>query len=307
MKWIELKRSKIKVYGKPVKMMMKGLTTPEEHTHFLHGLLTNDVKSLKPYTFNYNLWLKQNGQPISDFFVYRIKDYYVLDTEETSEFVIKEFNRLKLSLKVYFEDLTQVYRHVFVYGEKAEGFIREKFGIELKDYEIKEIKEEAYVAKNPVRLKTVGFDLFGKIDELLKELPQDSKVSDEEFEEDRVNNCVPRIHKELREGFSPLEAGVLPYAISLNKGCYVGQEAIARVYFRGRTPRVLTKFEVTGEVKENDKILEGDKAVGVITSVSPSGKIALGYLLRAKFVVGREYETESGDVKAIGVCEDGNS
>ena len=46
---------------------MKGLTAPEEHTHFLHGLLTNDIKSLKPYTFNYNLWLKQNGNPIADF------------------------------------------------------------------------------------------------------------------------------------------------------------------------------------------------------------------------------------------------
>jgi len=307
MKWIELKRSKIKVYGKPVKTLMKGLTAPEEHTHFLHGLLTNDIKSLKPYTFNYNLWLKQNGQPIADFFVYKIKDYYILDTKEPADFVIKEFNRLKLSLKVYFEDLSKNYTHVFLYGNGAEEFVKEKFGAELKDYEVKEIGEEAYIAKNPVRLKSTGFDLFGKIENLLKELPQDSKASEEEFEEERIKNCVPEIHKELREGFSPLEAGVLPYAISLNKGCYVGQEAIARVYFRGRTPRVLAKFEVLSPVKENEKIVEGNKAIGLITSVSPSGKIALGYILRAKFEEGKEYDTESGKVRALGVCEDGKT
>ncbi|AAC07775.1 folate-binding protein YgfZ [Aquifex aeolicus] len=153
----------------------------------------------------------------------------------------------------------------------------------------------------------MGFDLFGKIEDILKELPQDKEASVEDFEEERIKNCVPRIHKELREGFSPLEAGVLPYAISLNKGCYVGQEAIARVYFRGRTPRVLTKFEVIEQVKEEEKILEGNKAIGLITSVSPSGKMALGYILRAKFEKGKEYQTESGKVKAKGVCEDGST
>jgi len=79
MKWIKLKSNKIKVYGKPAKILMKGLTAFEEHTHFLHGLFTNDIK------FIYNLWLKQNGNPIADFFVYKIKDYYILNTEEDAE------------------------------------------------------------------------------------------------------------------------------------------------------------------------------------------------------------------------------
>lgn len=306
MKWIKLKRNKIRVYGKPVKILMKGLTAPEEHTHFLHGLFTNDIKSLKPYTFNYNLWLKQNGNPIADFFVYKIKDYYILDTEEDADFVINEFTRLKLSLKVYFDNL-DLYEHVFIYGEGAEAFVKEKFGTELKDYEVKEIKDDVFIAKNPVRLKETGFDLFGNIEEFIKELLEEAKVSEDEFEEERIKNCVPKIHKELREGFSPLEAGVLSYAISLNKGCYVGQEAIARVYFRGRTPRILVKFEVLEGVKEGNKILEDGKAIGLITSVSPSGNTALGYMLRAKLELEKEYKTEKGRVKALEVCEGGKA
>ena len=172
-------------------------------------------------------------------------------------------------------------------------------GIRLKDYEVKEIKEDVFLAKNPVRLKEIGFDLFGNIGKLIKELSEKAKVSEEEFEEERIKNCIPRIHKELREGFSPLEAGVLSYAISLNKGCYVGQEAIARVYFRGRTPRTLIKFKVLEGVKEGDRILEEGKAVGLITSLSPSGNIALGYMLRAKLELEKEYKTEEGRVNVL--------
>ena len=306
MRWCELKRFKIKVYGKSVKTLMKGLTAPEEHTHFLHGLLTNDIKSLKSYTFNYNLWLKQNGNPIADFFVYKIEDYYILDTEENPDFVMKEFNRLKLSLKVYFENL-QDYKHIFLWGDDSEDFIKEAFGIELSDYEVKKMEEDVYIAKNPVRIKSKGFDIFGKLEEIRKKLPDELKVNEEELERERIRNCVPRIHKELREGFSPLEAGVLPYAISLNKGCYVGQEAIARVYFRGRTPRVLTKFSVISPVKEEEKIIEENKPIGLITSVSPDGDVALGYILRARLEPGKVYQTESGKVKAEGVCEDGKA
>jgi len=306
MKWIELKRSKIKVYGKSVKTLMKGLVAPEEHTHFLHGLLTNDIKSLKPYTFNYNLWLKQNGQPIADFFVYKLQDYYLLDTEEPAQVVINEFNRLKLSLKVYFEDLTSACEHLFIFGKNSENFVKETLGVSLNNFEVKEL-DGFFVAKNPLRIKEEGYDLMGNLAEIKKLLKEEDRIREEEFEAIRIRNCVPRIRKELREGFSPLEAGVLKYAISTNKGCYVGQEAIARVYFRGRTPRVLVRFEVLKLVKEEEKILHDGKEIGLITSVSPEGSYALGYLLRAKFREGEVYETESGKVKAIGECGNGNS
>lgn len=306
MKWIELKRSKIKVFGKPVKTLMKGLVAPEEHTHFLHGLLTNDIKSLKPYTFNYNLWLKQNGQPIADFFVYKLQDYYLLDTEEPAQSVINEFNRLKLSLKVYFEDLTPNYEHLFIFGEDSENFVKEILGVSLNSYEVKEL-EGFFVARNPLRIKAEGYDLIGNLAEVKKLLKEEDRITEEEFEAIRIRNCVPRIRKELREGFSPLEAGVLQYAISMNKGCYVGQEAIARVYFRGRTPRVLVRFEVLKPVKEEEKILQDGKEIGLITSVSPKESYALGYILRAKFKEGEVYETERGEVKAVGVCENGNA
>ncbi|EDP75260.1 folate-binding protein YgfZ [Hydrogenivirga sp. 128-5-R1-1] len=303
MKWIELNRSKVKIFGKPAKVLMKGMTAPEEHTHFLHSLLTNNVKALSPGTFNYNLWLRQNGQPVADFFVYKVQDYYLLDTDKPAEEVIEEFNRLKLSLKVYFEDLTQQLRHIFLFGEGSDEFIKDAFGVEFGDFEVKEING-LLVAKNPVRLRQKGYDVMGDLSNFMGELPEGDRIGEVEFEDLRIERCVPRIGKELKEGFSPLEAGVLSYAIDMNKGCYVGQEAIARVYFRGRTPRMLVKVhKVEGSIQEGDKLLEGQKAVGVITSVNSTGELALGYVLRNIYRPGMEVSTAGGKIRLGDSCE----
>ncbi len=302
MKWIVLKRAKIRVYGKELRTLMKGMTAPEEHTHFLHSLLTNNIKALKNGEFNYNLWLRPNGQPVGDFFVYKTGNSYILDTELDKDFVISEFNKLKLSLQVFFEDLTQNLKHLFIFGEGSLEFIKERFGISLNNGQFTE-KEGLIIAKNDIRLKTEGYDILGNIEEVIKELKEEEEISETEFEDIRIENCVPRIKKELREGFSPLEANVLNYAIDMNKGCYVGQEAIARVYFRGRTPRTLVKFEVEGSVKEEEEIKDSSgKKAGLITSVNSKGNIALGYVLRSKLEKEKEFFAEKGKLNVLCEC-----
>ncbi|MGC8852543.1 MAG: YgfZ/GcvT domain-containing protein, partial [Hydrogenobacter sp.] len=143
-------------------------------------------------------------------------------------------------------------------------------------------------------------DILGSREKLEEILKLVDRITPQEFEDIRIEKMIPRIRKELREGFSPLEAGVLSYAISLTKGCYVGQEAIARVYYRGRTTRTLAKFEVKS-VKEGDKIREDDKDIGLITSVNSKGDKALGYILRAKVQIGKTLPCNAGEVKLLEV------
>ncbi|MDW8096424.1 MAG: folate-binding protein [Aquificaceae bacterium] len=292
MKWIRLERSKIKVYGKTGKLLSKGIT--EEHTAFLHSLFTNDIKNMKDHTVVYNLWLKHNGFPVGDFFVYKLGDEYILDTSLDGKHVVEEFNKIKLSLKVYFEVLE--YDHVFLFGEGAGEFIKSQFGVELKEGEVFS-KDGSIVARNSLRLKDEGYDVIGAGVPVQKE----DEISEEVFEDLRIERLVPKLGKELREGFSPLESCVLRYAINLNKGCYVGQEAIARVYYRGKLPRSLALFEGDG-LSEGEKIKADGKDVGVITSVSSLRPIALGYILRAK--AEDKLQTEQGKaLRLIKLCE----
>ena len=84
----------------------------------------------------------------------------------------------------------------------------------------------------------------------------------------------------------PLEAGIEDRAISLTKGCYVGQEVIIRVLHRGhgRVARKLVRLQVEGDAPQRDaKVFSGDREVGFITSSAKSprlGALALGYVHR---------------------------
>ncbi len=293
MKYFKLKSSKIRVYGKQGKLLLKGMV--EEHTAFLHSLLTNDIKGMKESSLTYNLWLKQNGFPVGEFYVYKVDNEYILDTPLPAQEVLEEFNRLKLSMRVYFETLDM--EHVYIFGEGSRDFIKELLGFELEEKQVVK-KENLIVARNSIRLREEGYDLMGDLSAL--ELKAQG-LSEEDVEHLRIQRLIPKLGKELKEGFSPLEACTLSYAISLTKGCYVGQEAIARVYYRGRLPRLLVLLE--GEsLKEGQRLSDGNKEVGIITSVSPKGKFALGYVLRARLE--EELKTEEGQrVKVLKTCE----
>ncbi|MFN7064953.1 MAG: YgfZ/GcvT domain-containing protein [Aquificaceae bacterium] len=286
MHWISFKNSKIRVYGREGRVALKGIQ--EEHTAFLHNLLSNDIRGMGEYTVSYNLWLKQNGFPIGEFYVLKVGNEYILDTPLEGSLVLEEFNRLRLSMKVYFELLD--WDHLFIFGEGA----REYIGVELKEGEVRRV-DGMYVAHNNLRLREEGYDIMGK--DLVLNLKEEDRITQEDFEHERILRMVPKLGKELRDGFSPLEACLLKYAISLTKGCYVGQEAIARVYYRGRPSRVLALFEGEGFL-EGDAIISDGKRVGVITSVSPKGRVALGYILRS--ALGERLEE---DIRLLKTCD----
>lgn len=299
MKWIILDRYKIKVYGKKSKLVIKGIA--EEHKAFLHNLLTNDINGLKEGFFNYNLRLNGKGYPTQDFFVFNLGDFFILDTEEKASEIIEEFNKLKLSMQVFFEDLTPNYKHIHIFGKDSEEFIKKNFDISLQNFQFK-LLDGLIIAKNFLRTGNIGFDVFGNIEQVLNLLDEKDKISNEEFENERIKNCIPKIKKELKEGYLPNESPIFPYAVSLTKGCYIGQEVVARVHYRGNPPRTTAKFTFEGNLKEGEKIFIEDKKVGEITSISPLENVALGYILKAKLSE-KEFKTENGNkIKLVEEC-----
>jgi tRNA-modifying protein YgfZ len=114
----------------------------------------------------------------------------------------------------------------------------------------------------------------------------------EELEALRIQAGTPRWGKELDETVLPAEAGLDATHVSFTKGCYPGQEPIARLHFRGRPNRHLRLLEVDGATP-GDEILHGDKVVGRVTSAVPDQ--ALGYVRRE---VPDDAELEIGGAEA---------
>ena len=112
--------------------------------------------------------------------------------------------------------------------------------------------------------------------EVLDERPAGDDATDDDVERWRIESGVPRWGFELDDTILPAEAGLEETHISFSKGCYPGQEPIARQHFRGKVNRKLRVLDVEGEARAGDELQLGDKKVGRITSAVQG--LALGYV-----------------------------
>jgi tRNA-modifying protein YgfZ len=103
----------------------------------------------------------------------------------------------------------------------------------------------------------------------------DLTLDDEELERARIETRVPAWGKELDETILPAEAGLDRTHISFTKGCFPGQEPIARLHYRGHANRELRVLDVEG-ARPGDEVRFGEKAVGRVTSAVDG--LALAYV-----------------------------
>ena len=100
-------------------------------------------------------------------------------------------------------------------------------------------------------------------------------LSVDDVERIRIESAAPAWGKELDDTILPAEAGLDETHVSFTKGCYPGQEPIARLHYRGKVNRSLRALDVEG-AEPGDEVRHGDKVVGRITSAVSDR--ALGYV-----------------------------
>jgi folate-binding protein YgfZ len=106
---------------------------------------------------------------------------------------------------------------------------------------------------------------------------REATLDDEELERRRIAAATPRFGRELDERVLPAEAGLDERAVSFTKGCYPGQEPIARQHYRGKVNRRLRVLELDGELPEPEApVTYEGKDVGRVTSAVPG--LALAYV-----------------------------
>jgi folate-binding protein YgfZ len=156
---------------------------------------------------------------------------------------------------------------------------------ELGDVVRGQLLRSRFAAKCEIELEEHTSALvFGEADGIPGELPGSVEVLDAELESTlhaealeraRIEAGVPAWGKELDDSILPAEAGLDETHISFTKGCYPGQEPIARLRHRGHVNRRLRVLEVD-EAQPGDEIAWEGKTVGRVTSAVPG--LALGYV-----------------------------
>jgi folate-binding protein YgfZ len=136
-------------------------------------------------------------------------------------------------------------------------------------------------------------DDFGEPGCELLDGDQEATLSPEEAERRRVEAGIPAWGKELDDSILPAEAGLDETHVSFTKGCYPGQEPIARLHYRGKVNRSLRVLDVDS-AEPGDEVRHGEKVVGRVTSAVSD--LALAYVRvevpqEAKLEVGEQRKT----------------
>lgn len=245
----------------------------KEAVQFLNGLITNDVAKLDDGAQMLAAFPNVQGRLLAMVRVLRRGDKFLFETDEvTREKVFQNLFRFTFAGDFFVEDMSGAYEYFEAFGP-YDG---------LKTPETLEVIEFDKIA---------GKDYFVPRESVVEfeQLLSNSRaieISDELYELLRIENGAPKYGVDMDESTVVLETGI-EEAVSFTKGCYIGQEIIARIHFRGHVAKRLIGLVLEADdpagLPENRELssLEGKNA-GRVTSFSLSpriGKIiALAYV-----------------------------
>jgi len=278
----------------------KLLVSGPEAAEYLQGQLTNDTEALEPGDGAYAALLDRKGHMQGDMRVLRPgedPDLWLDLEPEGLEAVRRHLGMYKIGREVELADVSEERAILSLIGPRAV-----------------EIAGSAPLPENACEEVTIGgarclaVGTAAGIDVLVPAAERDrvweallaagaAEVSPEAAEIARIEAGRPRFGAEMGTETMPAEAGIVEQAVSFTKGCYIGQETVARLHYKGKPNRHLRGLKLSAPAQPGEPLQLGEKEVGRLGSaaVSPAfGPIGMAILRR---------EAEPGATVAVG--EDG--
>jgi folate-binding protein YgfZ len=295
--------------------------TGVDRLRFLHGQVTNNVRDLSVGEGCYAALVTPKGKIESDLNIYRLQDELLLDFEPgLTARVMQRLERYVIADDVQVVDVSPLYSLWSVQGPRAgEVFERADLGLDFpaKDRSCTSCHHPEYgeiYATNVARTGSAGFDLFvpqpqcEPMGERLRQAltPIQGRVAGwKALEIARLEAGIPRYGLDMDETNLPGESGIDGQAVSYSKGCYIGQEVIARIRTYGKVAKALRGLDFEMARVENakgTKLFIEDKEVGYLTSTvfAPTfgRQLGLGYVRKEHNQVGTRLvlKTAEGEV-----------
>ena len=263
----------------------KLLARGPEAADYLQGQLTNDLEALEPGGGCYAALLDRKGHMQADMRVLRLgSDELWLDAEATAtDRIARHLGTYKIGREVEIVDVGPEHAIFSVIGPGAsEAVGTGPIGSEHTHREIELGARCRAVATD------LGIDLIVPVagaPAARAALAERGtvEVTEEAAEVVRVESGRPRYGAEMTEATIPAEAGINERAVSFTKGCYIGQETVARLHYKGKPNRHLRGLKLSAPAGHGDLIRRGDREVGTVGTacVSPAlGPIGLAIVRR---------------------------
>jgi folate-binding protein YgfZ len=293
----------------------------DDRIRFLHGMVTNDIKSLTPGSGCHAAFLSPQGRMTADLNVFCSEESLILTTEPAvREKLGPALRKYIIGDRPLLLDRSEELALLSLQGPKASEVLASMLSqpLPLKapydHFETTLAGARIRICCVP-RTRVAGFDvivekpMLARVWKLILENGSKDGVQPAGFEAfniHRIEAGIPWYGLDMDESTLPIEAGLEKNAISFNKGCYIGQESVARITYRGHVNRKLVGLSLSSDrlCSKGDKISKDNQEVGWVTSsaCSPNLKmaIALGYVRREVLEAGAavRIETGSGSVSA---------
>ena len=251
----------------------------EDCNEFLQNLITNDINQSSKNKFLYSCLLTPQGKFLSDFFIFKVDEKYLLETHSFFyEKLLKKLNIYKLRSKVHIKKIYNLHSYS-VFGDLQKDQDTLIFNIDPRN---------ANIGLKLIHLK--------KDPKILDGL---NNISEEKYHEILIQNLVPLSHYDLEENKSLLLENNFENlnSISWDKGCYVGQEITARMKYRALLKKKIYSLEIKkGSPIIGQLIKDNESEFGKIISIKNNFVLAMLKIEVAdkKIITKKQIKTNEG-------------
>lgn len=248
--------------------------TGDDAAAFLHGQLTNDVQALPAGAAQWNGWCSAKGRLLATFLLMRRADgFLLLIPGDIAEPVAKRLRMYVLRSKVKIEDASEAYARIGVAGKSAGVIVARHFGFEPDPMRSVEKDGALCVALDAQRFVILAPP--GTAAPLWETLALNATpAGTDAWDWSMIQAGVPLIGTATQDAYVPQMVNFeLLGGVSFRKGCYPGQEIVARTQYRGILKRRMARAHLAGEARPTpgDSVYSsafGDQAAGSIVSVA---------------------------------------
>jgi glycine cleavage system T protein (aminomethyltransferase) len=303
----------------------KARVTGEDHIKWLQSVISNDILPLGPGQGIYSTFLTHRGRILAYFRVYKYADSLMLeDVGEVGDATYSALRKFLLyGTKAKLENLRETWGLLLISGPRAFELIRATFGTDVSSLKVLSFEQLEIEGQPAALIRTeetgatdveilipveglrAAWERLWNVGEAMGLKPFGAAA----LETLRVEAGLPKMGPDLNEEVVPPEANLEGKSFSLTKGCYPGQEVVARMDTYGFARRRLSGLTLKEPVvpASGAKLFSADRQVGWISSavLSPSlGKvIAFGFPLRDFANPGTELSVETDGRRISAIVE----
>ena len=300
--------------------------TGKESLDFLHRISTNSVKDLNPFEKKNTLFLNEKGKFIDRTTLLNLENFYLLvGNPDGNKKLFSWINKYIIKEDIQTKDVSGEYSFIELIGSQTESYLSILIGDEIKNLTPENIIYARadgfsfYLYKNTIANGKTIFKILiekEKSDEFVKYMFENKSVFDVCLVGDGaikiacVENGMATSPNEINDKYNPHEAN-LTGEVSFNKGCYIGQEVIARMDTYDKVQKKMIGFIIPDGIDINGSknlLDEENNDAGEITSMVNSEllkkRIALGFVTKKVLNENQIVYVENGNGKIpLTICE----